>query len=62
MKEFIKGIIFWSVIIGTMLFIWLLAELIISLMTIKTIKIVINTIIFITVIAIVKIIKESKEV
>ena len=59
MKEFIKGIIFWSIFLGIIFLMWGIAEFIVSVITIKTIiKIVFIT----TIVGSIYILKETKEV
>ena len=59
MKEFIKGIIFWSILLGTIFFVWGLAEF---LAAVITMKIIIKAVIIITVLGSFYILKETKEV
>lgn len=59
MKEFIKGMIFWSIFLGILFLMWGIAEFIVSVITIKTIiKIVFIT----TIVGSIYILKETKEV
>ena len=37
MKEIAKGIIFWSILLGTIFFVWGLAEFLAAVITMKTI-------------------------
>lgn len=59
MKEFIKGIIFWSILLGTIFFVCGLAEFLAAVITMKTI---IKAVIIITVLGSFYILKETKEV
>lgn len=59
MKEFIKGMIFWSIFLGIIFLIWGIAEFIAAVITMKTIiKIVFVT----TILGSIYILKETKEV
>ena len=59
MKEFIKGIIFWSIFLGIIFLMWGLAEFLAAVITMKTI---IKAVIIITVLGSFYILKETKEV
>ena len=59
MKEFIKGIIFWSILLGTIFWVWGLAEFLAAVITMKTI---IKAVIIIIVLGSFYILKETKEV
>lgn len=59
MKEFIKGMIFWSIFLGILFLMWGVAEFIASVITIKTI---IKIFFIITIIGAVYILRELKEV
>ena len=59
MKEIAKGIIFWSILLGTIFFVWGLAE---SLAAVITMKTIIKAVIIITVLGSFYILKETKEV
>lgn len=59
MEEIAKGIIFWSIFLGTIFFVWGLAEFLAAVITMKTI---IKAVIIITVLGSFYILKETKEV
>ena len=59
MEEIAKGIIFWSILLGTIFFVWGLAEFLAAVITMKTI---IKAVIIITVLGSFYILKETKEV
>ena len=59
MKEFIKGMIFWSIFLGTIFWVWGLAEFLAAVITMKTI---IKAVIIITVLGSFYILKETNEV
>ena len=59
MKEFIKGIISWSISLGTIFSLWGLAEFLAAVITMKTI---IKAVIIIIVLGSFYILKETKEV
>lgn len=59
MKEFIKGMIFWSIFLGIIFLMWGLAEFLAAVITMKTI---IKAVIIITVLGSFYILKETKEV
>ena len=59
MKEIAKGIIFWSILLGTIFFVWRVAEFLAAVITMKTI---IKAVIIITVLGSFYILKETKEV
>ena len=59
MKEFIKGMIFWSIFLGIIFLMWGVAEFLAAVITMKTI---IKAVIIITVLGSFYILKETKEV
>ena len=59
MKEFIKGIIFWSIFLGIIFLMWGIAEFIASVITMKTI---IRIVFITTILGSIYILKETKEV
>lgn len=59
MKEFIKGMIFWSIFLGIIFLIWGIAEFIASVITMK---IIIKIVFVTTVLGSIYILKETKEV
>ena len=59
MEEIAKGIIFWSILLVTIFFVWGLAEFLAAVITMKTI---IKAVIIITVLGSFYILKETKEV
>ena len=59
MKEFIKGMIFWSIFLGIIFLMWGIAEFIVSVITIKTI---IRIVFITTILGSIYILKETKEV
>lgn len=59
MKEFIKGMIFWSIFLGIIFLMWGIAEFIASVITIKTI---IKIFYITTILGVIYILKETKEV
>ena len=59
MKEFIKGMIFWSIFLGILFLMWGVAEFIASVITMK---VIIKVVFITTILGSIYILKETKEV